>query len=514
VADWQVSKKNLKNYPHFDPVISAKNATSYALDVDRVEQHAFHPFIRYVERWTKFAKKGKSGKSKSRPIRYASRRDAYVFSRYRHLLSELYEVDLAQRSLAGSILAYRKIPGKPGEGGKCNIHFALDAFLKVKELGNCCVIALDISAYFESLDHKRLYDLWSRLLNTKRLPKDHFKVFTAITKYAFVDKEKVYERLGHYGPKRMSKKGGVINGYLTPYRDVPKRLCDGSTFRKEIAGDGTKRSIIEKNYKSYGIPQGAPISDLLANLYLLDFDAEINAIAMAMGGAYYRYSDDILVIVPCEAVAATKLEQAIRQAVSKYGEKLLIKEEKSSIVAFKMVGDVQRSEMVLAPRKDDDDENDDLAKTPKAPRTDGMEYLGFRFDGRKIYIRDRTLQGLYRKITLAARREASALAKRYPNRNETQLASNFDREAFIQKFGRVREFGEKQDDYRNWTFWTYSNRAATVFGPLGSTVRRQLRNYRDIISHKIDKEISRAVARRDHPSNAGTRFLVKKAKKS
>jgi hypothetical protein len=34
----------------------------------------------------------------------------------------------------------------------------------------------------------------------------------------------------------------------------------------------------------------------------------------------------------------------------------------------------------------------------------GLEYLGFRFDGRRVYLRDSTLSGFYRKMGWKARR--------------------------------------------------------------------------------------------------------------
>ncbi len=135
------------------------------------------------------------------------------------------------------------------------------------------------------------------MLGATELPEDHFKIFKAITRYAVVNKQDVYERLGFYGPKRKSASGKTIKGYLRPYREMPIQICTGKEFRKQIAGGDGRRSLIKKNFKPYGIPQGAPISDLLANLYLLDFDILVASWINALGGTYFRYSDDILIIV-------------------------------------------------------------------------------------------------------------------------------------------------------------------------------------------------------------------------
>lgn len=478
MSAWRLNPKDLKQYPHFDPIISRAKAEALATDPVRVAQHQFFPFMRYVQRWTKFAKKGEKGKTKERPIRFAARRDAYIFSYYRFLLSQKYEAELTRLELSDKVLAYRRIPAEGG-GGKCNIHFARDAFGEVQRMQRCCVLALDISGYFESLDHERLKVLWCRLLGVGRLPPDHHHVFKAITKYAVVDKQEVYQRLGHYGEKRKSRAGIPINGYLTPYKKVPKQLCDGKQFRSLIAGTGTSKGIIRKNAKPYGIPQGAPISDLLANLYLIEFDRTVAQWAKSMGGAYFRYSDDILLVLPGDETVGYAMMDRVRNAIRSFGNKLKIKKEKTAIFVFEEDGVRQKFRRVY----------------PDGP-SNGLEYLGFRFDGRAIYLRDSTLSNLYRKIALAARREANACARRYADKGELELRSLFPYERLVKRFGRVEQFGELHDDYRKWTFWTYATRAAKVLGPMGKSIARQLSKHRKNIRSRTNHEIHRAVERR------------------
>jgi hypothetical protein len=174
---WRVTSQDLKKYPHFDAFISPEKATVYVTNRERVARHPFYPFMHYKQRWTRFAPKGQIGTVKERPIRYAARLDAYIFSYYRHILSGLYEEELRRAKLGDSVLAYRHIPISGGRGGKSNVHFAADAVRKIQELGDCCAIALDISSFFESLDHSTLKKLWCRLLGVERLPDDHFQVF-------------------------------------------------------------------------------------------------------------------------------------------------------------------------------------------------------------------------------------------------------------------------------------------------------------------------------------------------
>jgi Reverse transcriptase (RNA-dependent DNA polymerase) len=479
MEEWHLKRSDLKIYPHFDPLISAEDGEAYATDKDRVARHAFFPFIQDSQRWTRFAKKGEKGPVKERPIRYAARRDAYIFSYYRHLLSQRYEAELARLGLEASILAYRRIPISDGRGAKCNIHFAHDAFLRIRELADCCAVALDVSAFFESLDHARLKDLWCRMLGVARLPTDHFQVFKAITQYCWVEKKELYERLGHFGEKTVLN-GEPIKGYLTPYKKVPRHLCDGRQFREQIAGSGARTSIIKKNYKPYGIPQGSPISDLLANLYLIDFDSAVAGWVGETGGTYFRYSDDILIIAPGGETVGRDLMSRTRDLICGFGAKLEIKESKSSLLVFERQSGDQKFQLLHGTQG-----------------RNGLEYLGFRYDGSRVYLRDATLSNLRRKVARAACRAAEACARRYPDKDAATLRKLLDYEALFKKFGKVEGFDEMPREYRSWTFWTYAKRASKVFGLLGKPILRQLRKQRPSIRWRADKALERAVIRRD-----------------
>lgn len=478
MEEWHLHKGDLKKYPHFDPIISAEDGEGYATNKQRVAEHAFFPFIQYSQQWKRFAKKGEERTLKKRPIRYAARLDSYIFSYYRHILSLRYEAELVRLGLDKSIVAYRHIPVSGCLGGKCNIHFAHDAILKIRELGDCFAIALDISSYFESLDHVRLKHLWCRMLEVPRLPVDHFQIFRAITQYAWVEKEEVYERLGHFGEKEIIN-GSPIKGYLTPYKKVPKCLTSGRGFREHIAGGGGQKSIIKRNYKPYGIPQGAPISDLLANLYLIDFDRIVAGWIREIGGAYFRYSDDILIVAPGEETAGRQLMARTRGLIGEFGAKLEIKEKKSSLIIFHRDGPDQTYQLVHGTQG-----------------KNGLEYLGFRYDGKKVFLRDATLSNLRRKVARAAISDAEACARRYPDKDAAKLRRLFDYDRLVKRFGRVENFGELQEEYRNWTFWTYAKRASSEFGTLGRSILRQLRRHRQLIRLRADKALERAVVRR------------------
>lgn len=480
MADWSIRDSDLKNYPHLDPAITPQEAMAYAQNPATVAKHAFFPFILYRQRWNRFAKKGGHGAVKERPIRYAARRDAYIYSYYRHLLSVPFEAELARLELHECVLAYRRVPSSSGRGGKCNIHFAKEAFDAVRSLGNCAVIALDISSFFESLDHNKLKSLWCRMLGVEELPSDHYNVFRNITRYCCVEKKALFERLGHFGDKRVGAGGKPIKGYLTPHQAVPRHLCRGHEFRSVVAKRPGAKTILETNYKPYGVPQGAPISDLLANLYLIDFDTTMKAAAYAAGGFYFRYSDDILIIVPGGESEGRQWMADARAEIVKHGSKLVIKEQKAAIYVFGHA-----------------DKGQTFRRVHGNQGADGLEYLGFRFDGKNVYLRNSTISGLYRKVARAARRDANALARRFPDKGASEISTLFNQERLISQFGRVEDFGENAADYRSWTFWTYAKRAADLFAPDGKTILRQLARHRANIRNRAQAEIARAVTLRE-----------------
>jgi len=70
--------------------------------------------------------------------------------------------------------------------------------------------------------------------------------------------------------------------------------------------------------KTHGIPQGSPISDLLANMYLLNFDCAVRKILDALGGSYLRYSDDILLVAPGGEKEGKALADEIRELITRH----------------------------------------------------------------------------------------------------------------------------------------------------------------------------------------------------
>jgi hypothetical protein len=204
----------------------------------------------------------------------------------------------------------------------------------------------------------------------------------------------------------------------------------------------------------------------------------MNDLALKLGGTYLRYSDDILLILPVSAEQATEIMNSLPERIKQYGEKLVIKPTKSFLVRYTVEGDRQVVEHLDAQRN-----------------KGGLEYLGFRYDGKDVYLRNSTVSNLYRKVAFAARSQAVATVKRYPNKGYTELCQLFNFEQFAKKFGRVEEFDETSSK-KDWTFWTYVTRTAEEFGPLGSKITKQVSRLKKVSKHRISNEIAFALDRR------------------
>ncbi len=518
MTPWKLTESKIKKYKHFDPVMSIKQAEELANDPSLVQKHAFYPFITYEKRWTQYADKGKKSEVKPRPIAYAARADAYIYARYRSLLSEYYEQHLNVFGLDKCVLAYRKIIDPKTGTGKCNINYANEAFEKIRSFETSCTISLDISKYFQSIDHQLLYKRWGETIGKIKLPGDHLTVFRNITNYSEVDKMKVYERLGYYG-KFTTLSGKVHKGYLMPQFKVPTQLCNGSTFRNKIAGENGRPSIVKKNNKSYGIPQGSPISDVLANIYLLEFDKLVREHVEKLGGVYTRYSDDILVIAPISREQACATEEYIRKLIGDFGSALKIQQKKSTILEFYKVDRDHKFNIVydgkskseMARRKTEElrakgydlelrEAKKEIAEEAEKVRAglNGLEYLGFRFDGKKVFLRDSTFSNLRRKIKIRANMEARKFVAERPTLSDTQLIAMFKgrKDFLLESFGKVRDFETRDLKPADWTFWTYANRISNTLDSKISRVPYQLRNFKKTVLKEADEALHLVINKR------------------
>ena len=259
------------------------------------------------------------------------------------MLTPNYEKLLEASNLSDSILAFRKLPNSPN-----NIHFAKNVFDEIKNRQNCSVLCIDIKSFFDELDHQLIKSAWLKVLDLEKLPNDHYNVFKSITSFSYVHKKDVYQYLGL-----------SIN---RNHKDL-KRLCSSQDFREKIR----KNKIIQRGSKGKGIPQGSAISAFISNIYMLDFDEKINNKVQKLGGKYYRYCDDILII--SDSKTSRPLLKDIQSLIKNL--KLEIQDKKTKIADFK----------------------EGIRISP-----DDLQYLGFTYDGKKILLRDSGLAKYSHKV--------------------------------------------------------------------------------------------------------------------
>jgi len=313
---------------------------------------------------------------KNRPICYCSHGDAAIYDHYGSLLSEGYESLLAAHGLSSVVTAFRP------NSGLCNIHFANEVFTWIREKGNCVALAFDIKGFFDHLDHKVLKRQWSVVLGQQYLPADHYAVYKSLTKFAYVELELVFREL------KINKQN--------PRANRRTRLCTPEEFRVQV------RKLIKKNVEVYGIPQGTPMSAVLSNLYMLEFDKAVYAEVQRVGGFYRRYCDDMLCIV-----SQDKQELIEDFVMGKIKEvHLEIQKEKTTRHTFSLKDDVL------------------IADRP-------LQYLGFTFDGQKVLLRNSGLSRYYAKMRSGVRFAAKSRNKgdrdRNTSTNEEWVKSNIRR---------------------------------------------------------------------------------------
>lgn len=330
-----------RKYKHFDlPLVDQEQAYDFSRED---EPHRFLPLLGFtdlIRRYVRNASGGREIKIKERPIRFAGRQDAAYLQAYAVHLNGFYEQALAKDGTSCSILAYRR-------GGGTNIHHAKALFDEIRARGDCTVFAMDISGFFDCLDHTLLRDEVAGLLGVSRLDGHHATVWKNVTRYSWVETVDLDSLLGR---KR--------NGH--------GRVCSPADFADHVRG--RKVGLVRTHDQTFGIPQGTPVSGLYANIYLRTFDREMIAWCARLGGSYRRYSDDIAVILPLGA-KVQHVVATVEKILADFG--LAMSVDKTDTADFK--GGFL------------------ISATP-------IQYLGFTFDGQQTLIRPSSLDAYLGKM--------------------------------------------------------------------------------------------------------------------
>lgn len=497
----------IKRYPHIDSQISIndrKKIENYIFNTNNISKHSFLPFIHKTSLVKKFRKnycrdcgkcisKSIDGKpiriadQKKRELFYASHLDSLIYSYYSSLISNKYEEYLKANGLNEVVLAYRSIPITNTENSpnKCNIDFANDLFKCISsyEYENFDVIAFDITSYFDNLNHKILREKWCKILNEEKLPSDHFNVYKNITRFSYVDIVDLFEKFknniltqktladgtkSEIKPQKISKikfmknQNAIAFCHKEDFLKVKHKLIKPNKLKKQEDGTFIKRD--------FGIPQGSPISSILANIYLIDFDKIINDFITKHNGFYRRYSDDIVIVIP--RGYREKVIEYTQTQISEY--KLEIQSSKTQIFEFVREDNKLKCGQVF-----------NLCTNWNK----NFIYLGFEFDGNTVLIKNSSVSGYYRKLKRHIRR-----AKYYSKKHKKEIFKRRILKKFTYKGAkrtRKRLWDENSesfktfDSYNYGNFLTYSNKAS--FKMINNKIKSQMKSH----WNKVYKEIKK-----------------------
>ena len=431
ITSLKAIEKSRKFYAHFDNRTDLSKCHNYISDPKNISSHAFYPFIHYVKDMTKYhRKKGKI--PKSRDICYASHIDRCIFQLYSHILNELYNQEIKRRGIDSVPVAYRT------DLGLNNIQTAKKAIDFIRKQSPRYVIIGDFTGFFDHLDHQYLKRRWCDLLRVNSLPKDHYVVFKNITRYNKWELSDLCE----------------LNNLEYTRSGINKLNSKRVVLTKQQFYQ--YRSHIIKNENTYGIPQGSPISAILANLYMIDVDTEVYKLVSELNGFYMRYSDDFIIVLPRinDNLCIHTIEQIKQLFNDTTGITLETSKTQYYIYDNKKITNCGQLFGNLNHLKD------------------SIDFLGFSFDGNKVSIRPKTITKYYNRMY----RKAKTIRK---NKGYTKYGTK------ISKRNLYERYSIKGANGKRGNFLTYVERAKRGFGS-NESIDKSTKNHMQKIKKAIN----------------------------
>lgn len=516
----EVSWLKNRGYLHLNKSLNLKDDRKKLESVIKnpkfIAKHAFFPLIHSVinERRYKVvdSDSGKRAHSylsetgehlktiKHRPLHYASHLDAVIFGYYAEILQIKYEKTLKSIPLLSEcITAYRRIAIDDTDKNKSTIHFAHDAFSEIKRRQNesCTVLKFDIKSFFSRLNHDKLKDAWAKLIDVELLPNDHYNVFKGVTRFSYILKDDlrlpytIGKKRSGFDEKKLSdlRKKGILAFFESPqhFREAVKN--------KEIRIH--KYPFRDSTGSPVGIPQGLPISAVLANLYLLEFDLRIIEEVVKKHHAFYRrYSDDIIII--CNRNDRKKIEKLVVELILE--SKVEMSPDKTEIFDFSLL----------------DKNGIETLHSSKVSRFDKkigvpFTYLGFEFYGNKTLIKSANLAKFYRRMIQSVKnktKRAYDVSLKKPNspiiiyRHQLYksytiypLESNkiFEKKKYLVRNDKGEFYYRSVEKKKKHTsnYMSYVKRASTIMSE--PAIKHQIRNHKKIFNDAINKHMEKVL---------------------
>ncbi|SES27898.1 reverse transcriptase domain-containing protein [Salipaludibacillus aurantiacus] len=423
-------KYRLKKYKHFDYRRPFQKVKHLITEPSWVAQHGFFPFIHFKITFRKYNKRQKKRKSKEREIFYASHLDSFIYKYYGDILNGYYNSIAKEYNIHNVATAYRN-----NFKGKNNIHFAKEVIDFIAQQKQAYIFVADFTNFFNNLDHHYLKEQIKNTLKIDSLPPDFYSVFKNITKFSWIDKIKIEEELR----KKYSK----------------EEICSLPRYFTKNEYRTFKKDNVQKNKKGYGIPQGAGISSVCSNIYLIEFDRELNEYVKKFNGMYRRYSDDLIVVIPIDEFDTKGNYEAHHKFIGDLKNKiprLQIQEEKTERLFY-------RNKKIY-------NENDKLAK---------LDYLGFSFDGINVRIREKSLFKFYSRAYKKVR---------ICNRLTTKYKQKAQRKSLYCQYTHLGKYSKGHGN-----FLTYVANAQRVFERETTTINlmeNQVKRHWNKIQKRLD----------------------------
>jgi len=492
---------NLKTYPQFDPYFNFPNEKSRLLHLlsdatmKQLKHHDFTPLLKILKKtprykWQEDSEVEAGGRfdleTKIRPISFASHFDTYIYGFYAFALNQVYQNYIHENGFSEVVLAYRT-----DLDGKCNIQFAKEVFDKIKTTftknGECSVIALDIKGYFDHINHTVLKEMWCKVIGEVKLPVDQYKIYRSLTKYSYVNYVSFLKhfninlkKLKKEQKKKFKGKMKVPKGYQSLFDLVPNDI-NGPTFHDKMELL-RKRKLITTNQdndgsrSNKGIPQGSAMSALLSNIYLAEFDKKIFEKGINDGFIYRRYCDDLLVI--CKPDQVNDLKKYLMDLIN-HDYKLTIQDKKTEVIDFKLS---PKNEIRSYKRSFDNCSEKFIPLANREKNLRNLQYLGFEFNGKDIYIRPGSLSRFFRKMKARIFKSVSMAYS---------VNSNSDTIFKQQIYSRYSHLGKRN-------FLTYATNASKKYyvnsqkerkeGMDSPSIKKQVARHMQILSQEIKKK--------------------------
>ncbi|KRM95413.1 hypothetical protein FC19_GL002031 [Liquorilactobacillus aquaticus DSM 21051] len=335
--------KKQKKYKHFDYRLANRRLFDEMKQESAVSSFRFLPYIR--REFLTYRFNGKKIKKKPRNITLASHGASLVYKVYAEKLKIIYEHRIEGTLISEAATAYRS---STKTIKRSNIHAAKEVFDFISNQDVAYVIKGDFKAFFDTLNHRYLKRSLQKLFNVDHLPDDWYAVLKSLTKYEYINFEELNQLTAN-----LSKS------------NEPAYFRNRKQFSKFY-----KKNSEKFHLNKVGIPQGTSLSALLANVYMMEFDFAISTLVQKYGGIFRRYSDDFVIVLSGKSLTLQDAKNIKDLVIHKSSDMLSLTVEKSK-TDFYIFSNAHLFSL--------------------DGRSAMMDYLGFRFTGDEVFLREKSI---------------------------------------------------------------------------------------------------------------------------